>query len=246
MRAYIPVQLMQYVLEKKISKVFRSFVFLKYHSGNGIIKIDKSSCIELAQLLDINVRTFKRHLQALNDMGWIGFDDHERAFVRGWYQISLKIGRAFTSKVEFHSNYLVQTNWQGYIMGSIIGRFVLVKQFVQKREGQKNGCSLQAREQYFPFSCRLGSEIINISRSRINDLIIIAVGLKYIALKPGKLEATSADPKMINHLEKQWQSGEPFPVTIGGKVYLKYPNKYYPLLHYKKAKYQSGQKSDNN
>ncbi len=237
MRAYIPVHLMQYVFEQKKTQLFRSFVFLKYHSGSGIITVDRESRINLARILKVDEKTFRRHLQVLFEMGWIGLDNYNRAFVRGWYQLSERIGLTFTIRVEFRLDYMTKTQWQGYLMGSIVGRLVRLKQAIHYREGRKNGRSKQSRQLYFPFSCRLVSKITNISKTRANNCLRVAVSFKYLGLKSGELEPTEADPGIIKRLEKQWLSGEPFPKIVKGKVYLKHPDEYCPLLHYKHARY---------
>lgn len=229
--------MIQYVFAEKKTQLFRSFILLKYHSGNGIQKIDRKSRVDLAEILNINERTFKRHLNDLYEMGWIGLDNQNRAFVRGWYQLSERTSLTFTNRVEFRFDYMIKTEWQGYLMGGIVGRLVRIKQAVHNRKGRKNGRSSQLRQLYFPFSCRLVSKIANISRSRANKYMQSAVLSGYLSSKPGRLEATKANPLHIKQLEKHWLSGEPFPKTIKGKVYLKHPDKYSPILHYKRARY---------
>jgi hypothetical protein len=237
LKAYIPVHLIQFAVENKISQLFRSFIFLKYYSGNGIIEVDKKSRLRLSQILKINEKTFIRHLDNLFQIGWIGLDNYNKAYIRGWYQLSVRIGLTFNTRVEFRLDYMAKTQWQGYLMGSIVGRLVRLKQAFQYREGRKNGRSLQSRQLYFPFSCRLISNITNISKTRVNNYLQVAVSYKYLSLKSGELEPTKADPKFIYELEKQWHSGEPFPKAVKGKVYLKHPDKYFPLLHYKKGRF---------
>ena len=237
MKAYIPVHLMQYVFDEKITQLFRSFVFLKYHSGNGILNVDRESRSKLAKILKVDEKTIRRHLQALFEMGWIGLDNNNRAFVRGWYQLSERIGLTFTIRVEFQLDYMTKTEWRGYLMGSIVGRLVRLKQAIHYREGHKNGCSALSRQLYFPFSCRLVSKITNISKTRANNYLRAAVSFNYLSLKPGRLQPTKADPTFIKQLEKQWQSGEPFPKIVKGKVYLKHPDEFCSLLHYKQARY---------
>ena len=228
---------MQYVFEQKKTQLFRSFVFLKYHSGNGIITVDRESRIKLARFLRVDEKTFSRHLQALCKMGWIGLDNYNRAFVRGWYQLSERIGLTFTIRVEFRIDYITKTQWQGYLMGGIVGRLVRLKQAIHYREGRKNGRSKQSRILYFPFSCRLVSKITNISKTRANNYLRAAVNYNYLSLKSGELQPTKADPRFIKQLEKQWQSGDPFPKIVKGKVYLKHPDEFCSLLHYKQARY---------
>lgn len=233
---YVPVQLIQYALAKKVASEFRTFLFLKNYSKTAVILLAVETRVDIQLGLCISRRTLERHIKNLTALNWIGTDNHNRYFIRSWEALKLICEIDFLSRVEFTTNYISKENHIGYFMGAVIAYQCKLKRAKEWRERRLER-SKQPISQLHPLSISYLSNLIKLPESTVRGYKQKAILLKFVYRKKNKIKY-GRKPRDVNlkQFRSIWADQPSYPILIQNTIYLILPDSFNSTLHFKKYK----------
>lgn len=241
---HIPVSLNLLVINRNWNSYFRTFIALKYaYSNVAFFESQEKAFLKVNGILNISDKTFKRHLNKLVEIGFLGIDKKQSYYIRSYNHLKTAYELKKTRKVEFTLKDLDKGNFTAYLYGSTVGYIALKKQNRNKWEVLKKGGINQSRkflkyqkvklEYTPPLSSRYLEFYIKASKSQINKQLINAKELGYIHYEK-HTEFTGLTANNITHVLRLRQGKGAFPYCSGGFIYISHSNKFKAILSYKR------------
>ncbi|MCT4628810.1 hypothetical protein [Winogradskyella sp.] len=230
---YVPIQLIQHSLKENITKPLRLYIYLKNESRNGMVKYTDIVSQKTLTYLAISKRTSYRHLAILIGLNWVNKDIHGNLFLRSWKRLEITTGLRFTSKVEFHQNYIIKDAFLGYFMGAVISYQCKLKKHIEWKERKKGG-SLPILDLQYPISISYLSNLLKIPASTVQSYKILAIENGFV-IRIKKNERVKIINKNLNirELRKNWAENS-FPIYHKGSLIIVHPDNFKPCLRFKR------------
>lgn len=167
----VPFEMIQFCYDNNFGKPLLVFLYLKSIS-NGIVN-EKNICFKdfSAKSGIKDKRTFRKYLDILIDINWIGFNaDSKNYFIRSFKRIRRSLGFRQRTGVIFETEYIPK--FKGFIEGAIICQKLRRQEFARKakirqKAGQaalKKGGALQAIQPIEGVSDYVGMSNFRLSR----------------------------------------------------------------------------------
>ncbi len=235
---YIPVQICAYVLKHKLVNEFRLYLYLKYYSKNGNIKLSKSEKVKISKKLNCCERTITNTIKKLLALFWISKDNNEFYYIRGYECLIRTLGKNsfiyYNTRVEFSYSYF--DTFRAYLAGAIFGYFLLMQKNKLWKEGRKKIRSYQPFPNYLPLALNALVSITKIKKSTLQNLRILAVKHSFLNFESGLIPSKSILVSQLGMYKKGLPENANKIRVINGEVFVQTPNRYKTLLRYKKGR----------
>ena len=160
---YIPVELCEFVLSRKVSKPFKLYILLKTYC-DGKLKLTDEEIQRLKRELNVkSSKTIKNNLSKLLELNFLGYNRSSGYyFIRGFNQLQMQLDFYARTSVEFDLENI--HNLQSFCYAAVIG--YVVKQKQKKLKMQKLSERKKGRSNQDSFSSSLFSKVSNSLMSR--------------------------------------------------------------------------------
>lgn len=243
---YLPLSLITLILKHKKQSEFRTFLILKYQNPKlAFYSCQKEAFLQCETMLNYSYKTFRRRLAILRRLGYIGLDKNGGLYIRGYEYLFIALELEHNRrKVELSKAHLSKDNFKSYLNGVIVGELARRKRYNAiygelKKDGlyQPNiAKKLLKRDKTYPLSARYLSKVLNIPSSTIHPYLMDARQKGYIGYKTN-IEPLNLPYSCLKALRADYEEGNPYPVSFGGFVFLRHPDRYCPVLHTKRIKF---------
>lgn len=243
---YLPLSLITLILKHKKQSEFRTFLILKYQNPKlAFYSCQKEAYLECEDELHYSFKTFTRHLTKLYKLGYISLDKNGGIYIRGYEYLFIALELEHNRrKVELSKAHLSKDNFKSYLNGVIVGELARRKRYnAIYGELKKDGLyqpsiakKLLKRDNTFPLSARYLSKVLNIPSSTIHPYLMDARQKGYIGYKTN-IEPLNLPYSCLKALRADYEEGNPYPVSYGGYLFLRHPDRYCPKLHTKRIKF---------
>lgn len=213
----IPVELCQYVLEKKLCNPFQLYITLKLFYKKGNFRPIGGELESLRVVMGVkSLKTIKSGLSQLESLGWIRFDVKSGLyFVLGFDKLQIKYKMYRTTAVEFSMENIKV--FKPFLIAAVIGKLVNV----QKRrciEGvSTRGGTKQLSVHSFPVANRALAKILKVSVSTAFEYKKMAVVNGFATVKK-QTSITNFNPSEIEFIRKSIEDGNRYVLKKGRVV----------------------------
>jgi hypothetical protein len=205
----IPIGIAEYVVQNKLERTFRVFLYLK-NTSNGIVSSKEISFSELCNNTGIkDTRSIQKYIKKLLDINWIGYNKKTgNYFIRSYQRLKQSVGVVTKHGVNIDLKDLKTLKWQ-LCTGLIYFRLNGLKKAQLRRVRLKVGTSAlkrygaiqifkqQGLRSYFGLSNSQLSYLFKCSKSEANRI-------KTACIKANLLVANKKYKRLANFAEPDY------------------------------------------
>ena len=242
-KRHIPVDLLAYMIEKRMIRTFQTYLVLNFDCSGYI---DKSKVTNhLISVLAVSRQTIQRHLSKCVELNWLGYDKKRKIY----YIRSIDYIRKITGRTKRYSVILWRNNiteLKSFAYASIITK--LITELRRHNAAQLKGSANQRKvSSYVSVSQSFIGQKYKISQSQCAKLQTKSTKDKFISVKHNskKILDENGTPIKLNHknrslFERYRRINSKFNASAtafrikNSEVYEIHPNSY--ISHLSKAK----------
>ena len=231
----IPVDLCIHTLKNKLSRSFQLYILLK-SSCSGKRLITQNDRYNLANDLDLNIKTINNHFNKLQLLNWVGYNPKSGYyFIRSFDRVKEIQNLNYRSAAEFDPKEIKK--FKAFIIGAVIGYLVNSQKKDRRLEPKKahyNRSRPGRHPSYFPISSEVLANILNVSQPTAHRYIELAKKAGYIRIKKNNLIPTGISVKHYQGIKKTFPDSN---LRIkNNQLFIQKANSFASNIHFKTQK----------